>query len=66
MHENHRVAAKQISVEARQVRSSPPEVFCKKSVLRDFAKFTGKHLCQCLFFNKVTDLRPVTLLKKRL
>ena len=27
-------------------RSSSPEVFCKKGVLRNFAKFTGKHLCQ--------------------
>ena len=34
-------------------RSSRPEVFCKKSVLRNFAKFTGKHLYQSLFFNKV-------------
>ena len=25
----------------------------KKGVLRNFAKFTGKHLCQSLFFNKV-------------
>ena len=33
--------------------SSRPEVFCKKGVLRNFAKFTGKHLCQGLFFNKV-------------
>ena len=33
-------------------RSSRPEVFCKKSILRNFAKFTGKHLCQSLFFNK--------------
>ena len=24
----------------------PPEMFCKKSVLRKFAKFTGKQLCQ--------------------
>ena len=46
--------------------SSRPEMFCKKGVLRNFAKFTGKHLCQSLFFNKVTGLRPVTLLKKRL
>ena len=29
-----------------------PEVFFKKGVLRNFAKFTGKHLCQKLFFNK--------------
>ena len=28
-------------------------VFCKKGVLKNFAKFTGKHLCQSLFFNKV-------------
>ena len=34
-------------------RSSRPEVFCKKGVLRNFTKFTGKHLCQSLFFNKV-------------
>ena len=37
----------------------------KKGVLRNFAKFTEKHLCQSLFFNKVADLRPATLFKKR-
>ena len=26
-------------------RSSRPEVFCKKGVLKNLAKFTGKHLC---------------------
>ena len=34
-------------------RSSRLEVFCKKGVLRNFAKFIGKRLCQSLFFNKV-------------
>ena len=35
-------------------QKQPPEVFCKKkSVLRSFAKFTGKHLHQSLFFNKI-------------
>ena len=34
-------------------------------VLRNFTKFTGKHLRQRLFFNKVAGLRPATLLKKR-
>ena len=34
-------------------RSSHPVVFCKKAVLRNSAKFTGKHLCQNLFLNKV-------------
>ena len=44
------------SVEYTNVRSSRPEVFCKKGVLRNFTKFTGKHLCQSLFFNKVAGL----------
>ena len=47
-------------------RSSRPQVLCKKGVLRNFANFTGKHLCQGLFFNKVAGLRPSTLWKKRL
>ena len=34
-------------------RSSRPKVFCKKGVLRNFTKFTGKHLCLSLFLNKV-------------
>ena len=38
----------------------------RKGVLRKFAKFTGKHLCQSFFFNKVAGLRPATLLKKKL
>ena len=34
-------------------------MFCKREVLRNFAKFAGKYLCQSLFFNKVAGLRPV-------
>ena len=45
-------------------RSSSPEVLCKKGVLRNSAKFTGKDLCQSLFFNKAAGLRPATLLKE--
>ena len=37
----------------------------EKRVLRNFAKFTGKKLCLSLFFNKIENLRPATLLKKR-
>ena len=37
----------------------------KKSVLRNSAKFTGKHVCWSLFFNKVAGLRLASLLKKR-
>ena len=38
----------------------------KKGVLKNFAKFTGQHLRQSLYFNKFTCLRPATLSKKRL
>ena len=46
------------------LESLDPEVFCKKEVLENFEKFTGKHLCLSLFFNKVAGLG--LLLKKRL
>ena len=38
-------------------RSRRLEVFCKKGALRNFAKFTRKHLRQSLFFNKVAGFR---------
>ena len=48
-------------------RSSHRRCSVKKGVLRNFAKFTGKHLCQGLLFNKVAgQARPATLLKKSL
>ena len=61
-------AVKRKGVTMNRIRlwSSSSEVFCNKGVLRNFTKFTGKHLCQSLFFNKVASLRPATLLKKRL
>ena len=33
--------------------ASHQRCFVQKGVLRNFLKFTGKHLCQSLFFNKV-------------
>ena len=38
----------------------------KKGALVNFTKFTGKQLCQSLYFNKVAALRVATLLKKKL
>ena len=37
-------------------RSSHLRCSLRKDVLRDFAKFTGKPLCQSFFFNKVAGL----------
>ena len=38
-------------------KSSRPELFSKKGALRNLIKFTGKHLCQSHFFNKVAGLQ---------
>ena len=48
---------------ANQTQKQTSEVFYKKDVLKNLAKFTGKYLCQSLFFNKVAGLRLPTLLK---
>ena len=39
-------------------QKQPLGVFCKKSVLRNFANFTEKHLRQSLSFDKVPGLIP--------
>ena len=41
-------------------RSSRRDVSGKKGVLRNFAKFTGKHLCYSLIFNKVAGLKALS------
>ena len=47
-------------------RSSHQRCSVRKGVLRNFTKFTGKHLYQSYYFNKVAGIRPATLLKKTL
>ena len=44
-------------------RSNCLEIFCEKGVLKNFAKFTEKHLCQNLFFNKVVCLNFAKFLR---
>ena len=50
---NFRIKLFQICI----IRSNRSEMFCKRAVLRNFAKYGGKHLCQSLFFNNVAGLR---------
>ena len=50
--------------DAYTCRSSHWRCSVKKSVLKNFTKFTWKNLCQNLFFNKVAGFRPATLLKR--
>ena len=40
------------------IRSNHQRCSVRKGVLRNFAKFRGKHLCQVLFFNKVAAPEP--------
>ena len=47
-----------------EVQKQSPEVFCKKSVLKNFANFTGKHLCWNLFY-EVAGLQLASFFKKR-
>ena len=43
-------------------QKKPTGMFCKKGVLKNFGKFTGKHLCQSLFYLSCTP-QPATILK---
>ena len=49
---------------SRKFRSSRLKVFCKKGALKNFAKFTEKHLRQSLFFKKVAGLFSLFLWKE--
>ena len=47
-----------------QQQRQPPEVFCKKGTLKNFANFAVKHLCWGLFLITLQALRSATLLKR--
>ena len=61
-----KIFSRSIEREHWPYRSSHRGCSIRKDVLKNFKKFTEKHLCQSLFFNKVAGQRPATLLKKRL
>ena len=42
-----------------QARRRRPEVFCRNCVLRNFAKLTGKHLCQSVHLCTCAPLAQV-------
>ena len=73
---HHRSFKAILSTQLYFIRSSHQRCSMKKGALINFAKFTGKHLCRSLFFNKVAGLRSffnkvaglrrASLLKKRL
>ena len=46
-----------------QVQRNRPEEFCKKGVLKNSTKFTGKRLNWGFFCNKAGGWRPATSLK---
>ena len=52
-----------LNIRSRMLISSHRRCFIKKDVLKNFAKFTGKHLHWSLFMIKPQGSGPVTLLK---
>ena len=46
------------------MRSTHPELFCKKTVLKTFVKLKGKYLCQSLFYHKFVVCNPGNSFKR--
>ena len=51
---------------SKAYRSSHRGCSVTKGIIRNFAKFTGKHLSQSLFFYKAAGLETCNFIKKRL
>ena len=60
----HQKPPLQLSLSSLSLSLSLSEVFCEKGVLRNFAKFTGKHLSQGLFFTKSCRSQACNFIKK--
>ena len=60
----HQVTASDYQDQCQDHSEAAARGVLKKGVLRNSTKFTGKHLCQSLFFNKVAGLWSATLLKR--
>ena len=56
---------RRIMKKGKSSRSSLPELLCKKDVLINFEKFTGKDLHQNPFFNKVAGLKLTIKTRRR-
>ena len=54
------------TVDTAIIRSSRLVVFCKKGVLKNFAKFAGKQLRWSPIFNKAGGLQSLTLSKAKI
>ena len=49
---------------SKTIRSSHQRCSVRKSVLRNFTKFTGEHLCQSLFYNNFIKKLSCNFIKK--
>ena len=58
------IDASAVSLALIGLRSSHLSCSIEKTVLKNFAIFTGKHLCWSLFLIKLQDFRPATLLER--
>ena len=62
--QNKEVLKKTYSFTVRIIFSKCFYLFCEKGVLRNFAKFKGKHLCQTLFLQQSCSLQARKFIKK--
>ena len=51
------VSMKKVYERLEELQLQPLEMIYKKAVLKNFAMFTGKHLCWNLFLSKVASLK---------
>ena len=61
---SHRFLLRTPSKTRLKPQKQPLELFCKKGVLRNFANFTGKHLCWSFFLIELQEV--CSFIKKRL
>ena len=50
----------------QKYKSSRSKIYLRIGVLKNFAIFTGRHLCWCLFFNEYAGLNACNFIKNRL
>ena len=57
--------SKWVNLSGLILKETPPVLFCKKNVfLKNFAIFTGKHLCWSHFLTKLQGWKPAIFLKR--
>ena len=63
LHENSNISFALFLKDLKRLQAGQRKFSVRKSVRRNFAKLTGKHMCQSLYFNKFAGLLQLFLKK---